>query len=170
LGIDPGSVKTGWAVVDAQGNHLRHVDSGHIEAGKGDFPDRLRLIFEGVRAVVDRCQPTAVAVERVFVARNADSAIKLGQARGAAICGALQAQLPVAEYSASEIKQAVVGSGRAAKEQVQHMVAMLLQIREKLQSDQADALAVAVCHAHTEASALTMAQRSLATGRRGRRA
>jgi len=154
LGIDPGSVRTGWAVVDSQGDRLIHVDSGFILAGQGDFPERLRKIFDGIQSVAATHAPTAMAIERVFVAHNPDSAIKLGQARGAAICGALQASLPVAEYSASEIKQAVVGSGRAGKEQVQHMVAMLLGIREALQADQADALAVAVCHAHTAASVL----------------
>ncbi len=170
LGIDPGSVSTGYGVIDAAGNQLRHVESGRIDAGKGDFPDRLRRIFEGISDVVDRTQPAEVAVERVFVAHNADSAIKLGQARGAAICGALRAALPVAEYSPTEIKQAVVGSGRAAKEQVQHMTGMLLSLRETLQSDQADALAVAICHAHTSASVLAMAQRTVVPARRrGRR-
>lgn len=167
LGIDPGSVITGFAVIDARGDRLVHVDSGCIQVGRGEFPDRLRRIYEGIGAVVERLAPTEVAVERVFVARNADSAIKLGQARGAAICGALKGALPVHEYSASEIKQAVVGSGRAAKEQVQHMVAMLLGIRDALQSDQADALAVAVCHAHTSASPITAARQAVA-GRRGR--
>ena len=169
LGIDPGSVRTGWGVVDAQGDRLIHVDSGFIQAGQGDFPERLRTIFDGIKDVSAALSPTAMAIERVFLARNPDSAIKLGQARGAAICGALQASLPVAEYSASEIKQAVVGSGKAGKEQVQHMVAMLLGLREALQSDQADALAVAVCHAHTAASVLSGLEKRPSRGSSARR-
>lgn len=170
LGIDPGSVTTGFAVIEARGNRLKHLDSGPIRAGQGDFPDRLRRIYEGIVTVVERHDPTDVAIEKVFVARNPDSAIKLGQARGAAICGALQAALPVHEYSPSEIKQAVVGGGRAAKEQVQHMVAMLLGIREALQADQADAMAVAVCHAHMAASKVAMAGQVVPSRRRrGRR-
>ncbi|MDQ2068514.1 crossover junction endodeoxyribonuclease RuvC [Natronospira bacteriovora] len=171
LGIDPGSVNTGYAVIEALGSRLRHLESGRIAAGNGAFTDRLRLIFDGISDVVDRLAPAEVAVERVFVAQNADSAIKLGQARGAAICGALRSALPVSEYSPTEIKQAVVGSGRAAKEQVQHMVGLLLSLRETLQADQADALAVAICHAHTRASPIAMAQRTVVTrSRRGRRA
>ncbi len=167
LGIDPGSVSTGYGIVDAEGNRLAHVHSGRIDARGGAFADRLRRIFEGISAVVEEYEPSEVAVEKVFVARNPDAAVKLGQARGAAICGALQAALPVHEYSPSEIKQAVVGGGRAAKEQVQHMVAMLLTIREPLQSDQADALAVAICHAHTAASAVAMARQAVPNRRRG---
>lgn len=159
LGIDPGSVTTGFAVIDADKGRLTHVASGCIAAGSGEFPARLRTIFDGISAVVEEHRPSEVAVEKVFVARNAQSALKLGQARGAAICGAVQAALPVAEYSPTEIKQAVVGRGAAGKEQVQHMVGVLLSLRGALQSDEADALAVAICHAHTRASAVAMAAR-----------
>lgn len=160
LGIDPGSVITGYGIIENRGRQLVHVHSGRIQAGRGAFPERLWRIHSGIAELVSSYQPDEVAVEKVFVSRNVDSALKLGQARGAAICGAFGPDLPVAEYAAGEIKQAVVGGGRAAKEQVQHMVAMLLSLRGRLQEDQADALAVAICHAHMRASRLKMAAKS----------
>lgn len=166
LGIDPGSRQTGFGLIDADGNRVSHVHSGFLRIQGEDFPARLREIFLGVQAIVAEYRPEAVAIEQVFMARNADSALKLGQARGAAICGVLQADVPVAEYSPREIKQAVVGKGGAAKEQIQHMVRLLLNITGTLQADQADALAIAICHHHVS----TTLQRipGAARGRGGR--
>jgi len=149
LGIDPGSRVTGFAVVDAQGNHLQACGFGVIRPGDGELPERLGEIFVGVVRVIAELRPAALAIETVFLARNAQSALKLGQARGAAICAATQAGLPVFEYAPRAVKLAVVGSGRAEKAQVQHMMRQILQISEPLTADAADALAVAVCHAHT---------------------
>ena len=149
LGIDPGSRVTGFAVVDAQGNRLQACGFGVIRPGDGELPERIGEIFAGVVGVIAELQPAALAIESVFLARNAQSALKLGQARGAAICAATQAGLPVFEYAPRAIKLAVVGSGRAEKAQVQHMMRQILQIAEPLTADAADALAVAVCHAHT---------------------
>lgn len=153
LGIDPGSRITGYGLIDADGSRLSYVDCGVITAGEGPFPERLKLIFDGLTGLIGRHGPAEVAVEKVFVSRNAESALKLGQARGAAICAAVQAGLPVGEYAATRIKQAVVGRGAADKRQVQHMVCALLGLREKLKADAADALAVAVCHAHESQTA-----------------
>lgn len=148
LGIDPGSRHTGYGLIDAAGGRFRCLDCGVIAAGDGPFPERLRVIFGEIAALIREHEPAEAAVEKVFVARNAESALKLGQARGAAICALVQAGLPVAEYAATRIKQAVVGRGGADKRQVQHMVCAMLGLREPPRSDAADALAVAVCHAH----------------------
>lgn len=149
LGVDPGSRVTGFAVVDAQGHRLQACGFGVIRPGDGELPERLGEIFSGVARVIAELQPVALAIETVFLARNAQSALKLGQARGAAICAATQAGLPVFEYAPRAVKLAVVGSGRAEKVQVQHMMRQILRITEPLTADAADALAVAVCHAHT---------------------
>lgn len=146
LGVDPGSRITGFGIIDVQGATIRHVAHGAIRTGNGPFPQRLRCIFEQLTQALDQHRPDAVAVEQVFVSRNPDSALKLGQARGAAICAAVMRDLPVAEYTPTQIKQAVVGSGRADKEQIQFMVRALLRINHALQADAADALAVALCH------------------------
>jgi crossover junction endodeoxyribonuclease RuvC len=151
LGIDPGSVVTGWGVVDAEGQRVSRVASGAIHADGDDFPARLKAIHDGVREVCAAHRPDEIAVERVFVNRNADSALKLGQARGAAICATFSSGAILVEYSPREIKQAVVGRGAASKEQVQHMVRTLLGIRAPLEADEADALAAALCHAHGRA-------------------
>ncbi|HJU26893.1 MAG TPA: crossover junction endodeoxyribonuclease RuvC [Rhodanobacteraceae bacterium] len=154
LGIDPGSVRTGVGVIEACGNGvLRCVHHGMLSVGGDEFPERLARIYDGLLAIIDRYQPQEAAIERVFMARNADSALKLGQARGAAICAAVSRALPVREYAPTAIKQAVVGGGRAEKTQVQHMVGVLLGLREQLQADAADALAVAIAHAHTREGA-----------------
>ena len=150
LGIDPGSRMTGYGVIEVQGGRTLYIASGCVRMADEDFPQRLRTIFEGVGEVVDKYQPTATAIEKVFVQRNVDSALKLGQARGAAICAVVSRSLPIAEYSPTQIKQALVGRGAAAKEQVKHMVKMLLQIDESPQEDAADALACALCHSHTQ--------------------
>jgi crossover junction endodeoxyribonuclease RuvC len=149
LGIDPGSRVTGWGVIDADGRRNIHVASGVIKAGSGELGGRLRAIFDGVRAVIDEHHPGELSVERVFMARNADSALKLGQARGAAICAALAEGLTLAEYAPRQIKAAIVGTGNASKEQVQHMIGVLLAMREPMPADQSDALAAAICHAHS---------------------
>lgn len=148
LGIDPGSRVTGFGVIESRDESPRYVASGCVRADSGDFPTRLKLIFDGVREIIATYAPESLAVERVFFARNPDSALKLGQARGAAICAAVAAGLTVVEYSALEVKQAVVGVGHARKEQVQHMVRALLGLSAEPQADAADALACALCHAH----------------------
>ncbi|MBT8142557.1 MAG: crossover junction endodeoxyribonuclease RuvC [Gammaproteobacteria bacterium] len=149
LGIDPGSLITGVGIVDSVGDKLKYVFHDSIRSNsKDEFPDRLRNIYTQVQAVVTRYQPTQIAIEQVFMHRNADSALKLGQARAAAMSATFQADIPVHEYAAKLIKQAVVGKGAAAKEQVQHMVGFLLQLSDPVQADAADALAVAICHAN----------------------
>lgn len=156
LGIDPGFRVTGYGILDTNGQQSRHVASGVIHAVKGDsVVARLAIIFNEVAALVRQYEPVEMAVERVFVARNPDSALKLGQARAAAICASLEFELPLFEYAAREVKQAIVGKGGAGKEQVQHMVRILLSLDKSLVLDESDALAIALCHAHTR----TMSQR-----------
>lgn len=147
LGIDPGSRLTGFGIVDCRGTSMKLVDCGSIGA-LGDHCDRLRRIFDEIERLVTRYAPQEVAIERVFVHRNADSALKLGQARAAALCATFGAQLPIYEYAARHIKKAVVGRGAAEKSQVQLMVRTLLGMREVPGPDAADALAAALCHAH----------------------
>lgn len=149
LGIDPGSRATGFGFIEVQKGKTRCIAHGVIRTGEGEFPDRLGVIFSGVRDLLRLHQPDQVAVESVFVSRNPASALKLGQARGAAISAVISEGLKVAEYSPRSVKQALVGRGAADKNQVQHMVCVLLQLREQLQEDAADALAVALCHLHT---------------------
>ena len=156
LGIDPGSVGTGYGVIDLDGNHARWVASGVIEA-EGDLPAKLTCIYHGVSRLIERHRPAESAVEKVFMHRNADSALKLGQARGAAITACANLRLPVFEYTANQIKQATVGKGHAAKQQVQHMVRVLLCLREPPRADAADALAVALCHGHSREGLSRMA-------------
>lgn len=149
LGIDPGSRVTGYGIIESDGVRSRHVGSGCIRTTSGSFPDRLGEIFNGMRAVLNELQPDEVAIEQVFVARNAASALKLGQARGAAISAVVTLSLPVFEYTPAAVKQGLVGNGRAEKEQVQHMVRVILGLQGRLTLDQSDALAVALCHAHS---------------------
>ena len=149
LGIDPGSRVTGLGVVAGEGDDLRCVYSDSVRTGGGELGERLREIFEAVSGVVERFRPDVVAVEQVFVAHNVRSALILGHARGSAMCAALTRALPVAEYSARQIKLAVVGSGGATKEQVQHMVRVLLGMNAPPAPDAADALACAICHINT---------------------
>lgn len=149
LGIDPGSRITGYGLVEKIGNRLRHMDNGAIITdSKAPMPERLQVIYRQLNRIIDEYAPQAVAIERIFVAKNALSALKLGHARGVAMLAGVNAGLPVAEYSAVEVKNAVVGYGRAAKTQVQHMVRVLLALPEIAQEDASDALAVAICHAH----------------------
>ncbi|MDH4181590.1 MAG: crossover junction endodeoxyribonuclease RuvC [Betaproteobacteria bacterium] len=167
LGIDPGLRTTGFGVVESNAGRLRYVASGTIQTDAvaiGELPQRLKIIFDGVREVSARYRPDCAAVEVVFVNVNPQSTLLLGQARGAAIAAAVLAGLPVSEYTAGRIKQAVVGGGRAAKTQVQAMVMRLLGLPAAPQPDAADALAAAICHAHA-----TTGLGAVATGRRGGR-
>jgi crossover junction endodeoxyribonuclease RuvC len=147
LGIDPGSQCTGFGVLDALGPRLTYVASGVIRTPDGEFAARLCEIFTCIRTVVAQYRPQEIAIERVFVNRNPDSALKLGQARGAAICGTIDANAEVFEYATRQIKQAVVGTGSAEKAQVQLMMRSILKLEGPVAADAADALAAAVCHA-----------------------
>ena len=149
LGIDPGSIVTGWGLIEIEGNRLCHVAHGTIgvSAALGQAA-RLSRIYRGIHDIVQQYQPVAVSLEKVFFSRNVQSALKLGQARGMALLAAAQNQIDVSEYSAAEIKVAVVGYGRATKEQVQRMVTALLCLRGAMRADAADALAAAICHVH----------------------
>jgi len=148
LGIDPGSRVTGYGVIDTDGAATRYVASGCLNLGDGVFTGRLREIFSRIGDLVAEYAPNHVAIEQVFVHKNADSALKLGHARSAAICATFAGGPSLHEYSAREIKQAVVGGGGAQKHQVQHMVKVILSLQSLPVSDEADALAVAICHAH----------------------
>jgi crossover junction endodeoxyribonuclease RuvC len=148
LGIDPGSRFTGFGVLDFDGDRPSYVASGTIRSHEGTFPDRLRKIFVSVREVVEQYRPDVIVIESVFMAKNAGSALKLGHARSAALCATFGFELDVHEYAPREIKQAVVGTGSASKEQVQHMVVSLLQLDGMPAADAADALAAALCHGH----------------------
>ena len=150
LGIDPGSRKTGFGIINYVSGQSEYITSGVIRAQQGELPERLRIIFDSVTELIELHSPQEVAVEQVFMAKSADSALKLGQARGAAIAACAVRDMPVAEYSARQIKQSVVGSGAADKSQVQHMVQVLLKLPAAPQEDAADALAAAMCHAHTQ--------------------
>lgn len=150
LGIDPGSRQTGFGVVDFLGATPSYIASGTIKTPDGDFPQRLRQIFTSVGEVVADFRPQVVAIESVFMHRNAGSALKLGQARSAALCATFAYDVEVFEYAPREIKQAVTGTGAASKEQVQHMVVNLLSLAGMPAVDAADALAAALCHGHQQ--------------------
>ena len=149
LGIDPGSRVTGYGVIDTDGVTSRYVASGCIRTENEDFSARLGEIFLGIQDIVSSELPDEVAVEQVFMARNPSSALKLGHARGAAVTAVVTRDLSIAEYSPRAVKKALVGTGAAEKEQVQHMIRLLLGIKGKLALDESDALAVALCHAHS---------------------
>ncbi|MCW9013239.1 MAG: crossover junction endodeoxyribonuclease RuvC [Gammaproteobacteria bacterium] len=148
LGIDPGSRQTGFGIIESDGSSSIHIASGCIYVKGDGLPQRLGNIYCRVSEIIEQWQPTEMAIEQVFVNKNVDSALKLGQARGAAICAGVQLNLPVSEYTPKAVKSAVVGTGNATKEQVQHMMAMLLNMKKELQADEADALGIALCHAH----------------------
>jgi crossover junction endodeoxyribonuclease RuvC len=148
LGIDPGSRVTGYGIIEQDGRRLVYLASGCIRIAGEGIAARLGQIYTEVNQVIGDYAPEEMAIERVFMNRNADSALKLGQARGAAICAGVTAALPVAEYAARAIKQAVTGKGGAAKAQVQHMIGVLLALDRSPPADAADALAVAICHGH----------------------
>ena len=149
LGIDPGSRVTGYGIIDVSGRIAKYVDSGCVRTGAGDLPDRLKKIHLGVREIVQHYQPQEMAIEQVFMHKSAGSALKLGQARAAAMCAVFDHDITVYEYAARQIKQALVGKGSADKTQVQHMVKILLKLKGDPQMDASDALAVALCHMHT---------------------
>ncbi|MDR2876184.1 MAG: crossover junction endodeoxyribonuclease RuvC [Methylobacillus sp.] len=148
LGIDPGLRQTGFGVIAKTGEKLDYIASGTIKSGEGELPQRLKTILDGLAEVIAEYQPEQVAVEKVFVNVNPQSTLLLGQARGVAIAAAVLRDLPVAEYTALQVKQSVVGNGHAAKEQVQEMVKRLLKLPGLPKPDSADALACAICHAH----------------------
>ena len=167
LGIDPGLRITGFGVIDVDGPRLSYIASGIVRTPDADLPERLRVIFDGVREVIATHRPQCAAIEKVFVNVNPQSTLLLGQARGAAICALVDGGIAVAEYTALQTKQATVGYGKANKTQVQEMVKRLLRLSGSPSTDAADALACAICHAHTGASiaTLTRAAPELAQGR-----
>lgn len=152
LGIDPGSRYTGWGVVEVQGQRQAPVAWGCIRLGDAPFDQRVRRIFEEVQGLIRDHGPAEAAIEDVFVSRNAMSALKLGQARGSAMAAIACMDVPIAAYPPARVKQSIVGSGRADKTQIGHMVRALLGINTRIQADAADALAIALCHAHWRAS------------------
>jgi len=149
IGIDPGSRITGYGVIQLENKKTKYLSSGCIRTKADDVSQRLQQIYHGIREVMSQFPPAEVAIEQVFMHRNPGSALKLGQARGVAIVASSLDGVPVAEYSAKQIKQAVVGYGAADKKQVQEMVRILLKLSGVPQADAADALAVALCHAHS---------------------
>lgn len=154
LGIDPGSQVTGFGLIDVDGTRYSYLASGCIRTPSGDFAGRLREIYHQVGELTLKHQPQEVAIESVFMSKNAATALKLGQARAAAMCATFVLDLPIFEYAPRQIKQSVVGTGKAEKVQVEHMVRVLLKLKGPLQSDAADALAVALCHANIRDSAI----------------
>lgn len=147
LGIDPGSRVTGYGFIKNHPDRLQYIASGFIKVKGEQFPQKLGYIFQQLSELIKTYQPQQMSIETVFMHKNADSALKLGQARGAAICAGHHAGLDISEYAPREIKLTIVGKGGAQKEQVRHMVTHLLSIRQKLQFDESDALATAICHA-----------------------
>lgn len=170
LGIDPGLATTGFGVIDSEGQRLSYVASGVIrtnEVDLGDLPGRIKILFDGIREVVDTYHPTCASVEIVFVNVNPQSTLLLGQARGAAIAGLLSApgHPSVAEYTALQMKKAVVGHGHAAKAQIRHMVMRLLNLPREPNNDASDALGLAICHAHAGHAMAQMAKATELTRR-----
>ncbi|KMV70236.1 crossover junction endodeoxyribonuclease RuvC [Rosenbergiella epipactidis] len=161
LGIDPGSRVTGYGVIRQVGRQLTYLGSGCIRTNTPALPERLRLIYAGVSEIITQFSPDYFAIEQVFMAKNADSALKLGQARGAAIVAAVNQTLPVFEYAARQVKQTVTGTGAADKAQVQHMVRTLLKLPANPQADAADALAIAITHCHISQNALSISDKAL---------
>lgn len=152
LGIDPGSRTTGFGIIESDGQRHRYIASGCIKMAELPLTERLQRIYAGIAEIVATYHPEQSAIEQVFLSNNADSALKLGQARGAAIVALMNHQLPVAEYSARQVKLAVVGKGSALKDQVQHMVVRLLGLDKAPPADAADALAIALCHAQASST------------------
>ena len=166
MGVDPGSRKTGFGLVNVVGSRTEYVISGVIRIPDIAFPERLKLIFDSVTQLIEQHCPQEFAIEQVFMAKSAGSALKLGQARGAAIVAAVNQNLPVAEYEARKVKQAITGTGAADKLQVQHMVKNLLKLPACPQEDAADALAIALCHVNSQQHLLKLARaRSFRRGR-----
>ena len=169
LGIDPGLNITGFGVIRKDGNKLTYIASGTIRIPPGDLPSRLKVILDGVGEVARNYQPECAAIEKVFANVNPQSTLLLGQARGAAICGLVNAGLSVAEYTALQVKKAVVGQGKAQKAQVQDMVQRLLLLKGLPGTDASDALGVAICHAHSGAAMATLAALAPSLGSKGLR-
>jgi crossover junction endodeoxyribonuclease RuvC len=169
LGIDPGLRVTGFGVIRKEGNRLAYIASGTIRIPDGDLPSRLKVILDGVAEVVATYRPDCAAIEIVFSNVNPQSTLLLGQARGAAICGLVGANLPVAEYTALQVKKAVVGQGKAQKSQVQAMVQRLLKLEGLPGTDAADALGVAICHAHAGVGIATLSGLAPELARKGLR-
>lgn len=157
LGIDPGSRVCGYGLIQATGNRLQYIASGCIRVEDLPFTQRLKVIHDELSGIIDKYHPTEIALEEIFVGRSAVSALKLGHARGAVIVACANHALPIHEYPPNQIKKALVGRGRADKEQMQHMVMSILSLKARPQKDAADALCVAVCHVHTQASLIKMA-------------
>ncbi len=158
LGIDPGSRKTGYGLISTSSSEYSYLASGVIRINESfSLPERLKVIFDSISEIIELHQPQEFAIEQVFMAKSAGSALKLGQARGAAIVAAVNHDLPVSEYEARKVKQSVVGTGAADKSQVQHMVKSLLKLTQSPQEDAADALAVALCHINTQQHMIRMA-------------
>lgn len=169
LGIDPGSRVTGYGLINSVGSRLEYVDCGCIRTGNEAQPERLLTIFTELTVIIESHAPQQAAIEEVFVGRNVQSALKLGQARGSAMVACLAQGLPLGEYSPRQVKQALVGAGGADKAQVQHMVKALLSISDTIAEDAADALAIAICHANTQAGLLRMAGTAAFSRRRFRK-
>ena len=161
LGIDPGSRLTGYGLIENTPQGYKYLASGSIHIKADYFPDRLKQIFDGILEIVNNYHPEQMAIEQVFMHKNADSALKLGQARGAAICAVQTQGIPVFEYAARQVKQAVVGKGAADKLQVQHMVKLLLNVQGQLSLDASDALGISICHAHYQQTALRLGQQGI---------
>lgn len=166
LGIDPGSQKTGFGIINYVSGRAEYVTSGIIRLPRGELAPRLKIIYDSITELVELHGPGTLAIEQVFMAKSAGSALKLGQARGAAIVACAARDMAVSEYSARQIKQSVVGTGAADKAQVQHMVKVLLNLPAVPAEDAADALAAALCHAHMQQSMINMAGASAVRRRR----
>jgi crossover junction endodeoxyribonuclease RuvC len=161
LGIDPGSRLTGYGIIEDTPQGYKYIASGSIRIKADYFPDRLKHIFNGILEIIDNYQPEQMAIEQVFMHKNADSALKLGQARGAAICAVQTQQIAVYEYAARQVKQAVVGKGAADKLQVQHMVRILLNVQGELSLDASDALGIAICHGNYQQTATMLSKQGM---------
>lgn len=166
MGIDPGSRTTGFGIINMVGQQISYVTSGCIRCGEGEVAERLNLIFDGVDQLIEQWAPQQFAIERAFMGKNADSALKLGQARGVAMVVAARHGLTVNEYAPRAIKQAVTGNGGAEKEQIQRMVQVLLKLPGVPQADAADALAIAICHGYSQLNRVAMAGYKRTAGRR----
>jgi crossover junction endodeoxyribonuclease RuvC len=165
LGIDPGSTVTGFGVIESASHGVSYITSGAIKISGATLPSRLKTILDGMREIIALHSPDLVAIEQVFVNVNPQSTLALGQARGAAICAGVLGELPVFEYTALQVKQAVVGNGHATKEQVQEMVRRLLKLNGTPQADAADALACAICHAYSNRGVFARVELRVRKGR-----
>ena len=150
LGIDPGSIKTGWGVIEVEGGSVTHLESGILRLGTGEMADRLLTLHRGLRDVIERLEPSECAVEEIFLAKNFQSVLKLGQARGVALLSAGAASIPVKEFAAKTVKQAICGQGHASKAQMQNMVVRILGLTENPGEDAADALGIALCAGYSK--------------------